>query len=623
MNQVYSLQEVFANKILKIPDYQRGYSWDLQQWNELLEDIEFLATGKDHYTGNLVLDRQIDTVGDKKGQKHEIFHVVDGQQRITTLVLLLDSVREKLVDFEQDLAQGIESSYIRFKDRSGQPAYKLQLNSDCQEYFVSNVIAHKPGPQGPTIASHERLRDARAYFRNYLDGKNKRLGAAFRDWLEVFYDKITQHLKIGQYIVGDTTEVGVIFEVMNNRGKPLSELEKVKNYLLYVAAKLDVEDHKLADHINAAWTEIFQRLMGAGLNDAGDEDRLLRAHWLMAYDPAKKGWAGSKSVKGRFDLRKFHENHEDLLKHIVEYVRSLKDSVLVFSEIFSPNGANNFAAYTKAERPELRNWATKLTRAGALATFLPILMAIRLRYPKNAPAYLEALMLCELFAFRVYRWGGRRADAGQNRLFRLGYDLFHGTASLEEMSKTVRRRALRYSPDSVFREEFNAHEENSFYGWPGLRYFLYEYELHLADDRNVKMSWDQLLSAKVEKTIEHVLPQTPAAPYWKKRFNAEACRRLTHAIGNLTLTFDNSSYGRKPFPEKRGDPDQQEPCYYGSSLFMEREIAKSFEDWTEEAILNRTEQFKKWATKRWHIESKDLVDDPADVSDAEDEEISE
>jgi hypothetical protein len=76
MNQVYSLQELFANKILKVPDYQRGYAWDRQQWKELLEDIEFLAPEKNHYTGNLVLDHRTETVADKQGQRHEVYHVV-------------------------------------------------------------------------------------------------------------------------------------------------------------------------------------------------------------------------------------------------------------------------------------------------------------------------------------------------------------------------------------------------------------------------------------------------------------------------------------------------------------------------------------------------------------------
>ena len=74
----------------------------------------------------------------------------------------------------------------------------------------------------------------------------------------------------------------MIFEVTNDRGKPLSELEKVKNYLLYLANKIEGQ-HDLADIINSTWTEIFHRLMSAELVSMEDENRLLRrslAHGL-------------------------------------------------------------------------------------------------------------------------------------------------------------------------------------------------------------------------------------------------------------------------------------------------------------------------------------------------------
>ncbi len=413
--------------------------------------------------------------------------------------------------------------------------------------------------------------------------------------------------------------MGVIFEVMNNRGKPLSELEKVKNYLLYVASKLNVENHRLADEINAAWAEVFQRLMAAGLTTADFEDRLLRAHWLTAYDPARKGWAGSKSVKSKFDLRVNHRKHKVLLRQISDYVRSLMDSVLVFAEIFTPQLGNTFSAYPDNRRLEIRSWATKLTRTGALSTFLPILMATRLRSPTNVDSYLEALRLCELYAFRVYRWGSRRADAGQTRLFRLGFDLFHRNTTLAEISREMRAMTLAYCPDRAFEEGFEAADDNNFYAWPGLRYFLYEYEEHLAKGRGVKMTWEDLQTTDPEKTIEHVLPQTATEKYWTKRFDHTERKRLGHHIGNLTLTFDNSAYSNKAFPEKRGELKTEGACYTNSSIFMERRIARDFEDWTPEAVLKRGRQIKQWALERWKVDDADLPEDSAELLEAEEE----
>src|SRR5438876_8982200 len=94
MNNVFSLQKTFEGKVFTIPDYQRGYAWEEQHLLDLWEDIEFLASGKKHYTGNLVLQRRDgETVQAEDGSRNEVFEIVDGQQRLTTLVILLECLR--------------------------------------------------------------------------------------------------------------------------------------------------------------------------------------------------------------------------------------------------------------------------------------------------------------------------------------------------------------------------------------------------------------------------------------------------------------------------------------------------------------------------------------------------
>jgi hypothetical protein len=118
MNNVYSIQETFAGKILQVPDYQRGYAWERRHCDELLEDLEFLVAGKEHYTGCLVLHKQNEAVRDDGGQRHEVYHIVDGQQRLATLVLLLDAIRAKLTTSQPKLGAGVAKSYIQFADQA-------------------------------------------------------------------------------------------------------------------------------------------------------------------------------------------------------------------------------------------------------------------------------------------------------------------------------------------------------------------------------------------------------------------------------------------------------------------------------------------------------------------------
>jgi hypothetical protein len=609
MDSVYTMEEMFSGKILVVPDYQRGYSWEEKQWNDFLDDLEYLGDGKHHYTGTVVLHQQEETVRDEEGRSNKVFHVVDGQQRLTTVVLLLECIRKCIAGFNATLAQGIRKSYIEFRDLNQLPSQKLRLNRDCHEYFVRNILSDPTGPQGPIIASHKRLKEAKAHFIEYLAKRKNEVGGEFSDWLLHFYEKIVLQLKVSMYTVEQSSEVGVIFEVMNNRGKPLSELEKVKNYLLYLASKLELEEQNdIAERINETWATIFQQLMASGLNSSSDEDRLLRAHWLMVYDPNAKEWDGSTSIKAKYNLKSYHGTHKKLLKGLASYADSLRDAVLPFCEAFRPSHSDAFSALVEADRKEIRKASERLRRIKVVAPFLPLLIACRLKFPTDPAQYYSLLEISEIFAFRVYRIMKKRSDAGQAALFKLGYDLFHDSKTIEEILFEVRTLALQHCSNAAFVEDSNLDElDSDWYSRNYLKYVLYEYEEHLAGKNGVKVSWEVFDAADPQRTIEHILPQTPDNKFWKERFNRAQRRRLTHDIGNLCLTENNSAYGNRSFPEKKGSAGEGR-CYSNSSLFQERELAR-FDDWTEESIFKRREKIIKWYLDRWHLDDSDVPSD--------------
>ena len=159
----------------------------------------------------------------------------------------------------------------------------------------------------------------------------------------------------------------VIFEVLNNRGKPLSELEKVKNYLLYVAAKTD-ETGKLATKINKVWARVLQNLMAGELTRSQDEDQLLRTHWLLAYDPNERAWDGSRSIKAKLDLRAGAP--PDVLYAAVDrYLDTLDEVALSFADIENPQRHDAFRGLTSndARRREIALWVERLHRLGFVA----------------------------------------------------------------------------------------------------------------------------------------------------------------------------------------------------------------------------------------------------------------
>ena len=100
-NSLESLDEIFNKRLFRIPDYQRGYSWEKDQLEDFWDDLERLEDGKDHYTGLLTLKKLSDkqktaevlTADDmwktEKGSNFEVCYVVDGQQRLTTAIILI------------------------------------------------------------------------------------------------------------------------------------------------------------------------------------------------------------------------------------------------------------------------------------------------------------------------------------------------------------------------------------------------------------------------------------------------------------------------------------------------------------------------------------------------------
>lgn len=623
MDNLVSLNGLFFSRIFRVPNYQRGYSWERRQIAEFLEDLELLGPGRHHYTGTVILHdtHSVSHENDAEGNNYLPVDIVDGQQRITTILLLLDGIRRSLAslsDRAKTLSRGIEKKFIATQDVSGQPLFMLSLNEDTDHFFKASILAEEPGVEGPQITSERRLAAARKQIADYLKDNTKDTDTA-EEWLRTLHHKVTNQIHFTLYQVEDEAEVGVIFEVMNDRGKSLTDLEKVKNYLLYASTSLD-HPNNLAKAVNDAWSKILRHLMAADLISSADEDRLLRAHWLTQYNPQPRRWQGSRSVKDKFDLRKYKERNSALLGDLFGYTEGLRSSSVSFCDVYSPYRSGSFPSFktNPMTRKQVIEWSAKLRRLDVTVPFLPLLLAMRERWPEDPNKYLEILKLCEIFGFRVYRLKGSRSDAGQATLFRIGYALAHKHESFDGAISQLKSELSYQCSDEEFESLMSHHQQiREAYAWRGLRYFLYEYETTLALEKGAspKVAWDEL---RIKDTIEHILPQSiEEQPYWRDRFGKPEHRRYLHDLGNLTLTKGNSSLRNKPFPEKRGEIDTDEYCYAASSLYVERNLTR-WQDWGPFAIDERRTQLLEWGKKRWAIDLS-AVEDLEREPDLEDE----
>ena len=366
--------------------------------------------------------------------------------------------------------------------------------------------------------------------------------------------------------------------------------------------------------------------MGANLERSDDEDRLLRTHWVTKYDPRPSTRVNIQRVKASFDVRRGDRAREQLISDLSDYITDLEQSSIPFSEASRPTIQGAFASFepTPREEGEIVDWSSKLVRLGMPVTFLPLLMAVRLTYPRDVGKYLETLKLCEAYAFRVWTLKGSNANAGRARFFRMAHELRAGQRSFDGAIDSIKDELALRCGDNDFTRLFAQQVEDArWYGWRGLKYMLYEYEAHLAKQHwtNPQVTWEVLDRRELSRTIEHILPQSiEQVQYWKSGFSEEDHRRYVDDIGNLTLSIFNSSLSNRPFHEKKGT-DGQERRYISSPFFQERDLLR-YEDWTPAQIVERRERIISWAKQRWSIDLSDASDDRDEVDEDDIDDLS-
>jgi hypothetical protein len=626
-DQLQKLQGVLHGKLIEVADYQRPYAWGTKQLEDLWQDLDLLGTDS-HYAGTLVLQRTERVVHSQQGEDLVVFEVVDGQQRLTTCVILLDQIARAMGRLlETGFADPDLSETRRDLDRlvrvkvNGAPRPRLALGAELHEFFERSILGDTPTNKVTLVAGEQRLDSAARFFAERIE----KLAVATEPEetarrLQELSARVSYRLSFLVYQVTSSAEVGVLFETLNDRGQSLSDLEKVKNYLLYLSRQLpEGMSQDLASKINSAWSKIFANMA----HRADDDDALLRAHWFLTFDPIQRNWERSASIKRQFPRASYvptsgriaggddagdaisEDVSSRLFDEISEYVESLHDCSAFFRDIYEPPSViHAFGDHRLSEK--VARQSRSLVRTGSVANFRPILLAARLKYPHNGELYLRLLRLAETFSARAYVICVVRANAGQAQLYRAAHELFTG-ASPDAVIESITAQLWRLAPDEAVRAGLGAGVE--WYYRRGHKYVLYEYELGIAGGSDDLPPWGEA-TAGGNKTTEHILPQNPSADSrWWSDFTREQHAELLNSLGNLVLTRNNSAYSNKDYVAKRGVAGSDGVRSYSSTsaLGRERELAHKFPTWTPENVEMRRQSIEDWALERWRVDAPALA----------------
>lgn len=632
--QLLTLSKIFTERIFRIPDYQRGYAWTEKHLKDFWNDIQQLEADHNHYTGVLTLENVQEDVYRKweddlwiiEAKSYQPYFVVDGQQRLTTTIVLIQAILERIpqgskLNFTEkaDIQRrfifdskddGISRSYV-FGYEKDNPSY---------EYLKTKIFCERSssGRFEETVYT-QNLGRAKEFF--------VKLIAPFQQAdLETLYRKVTQQLLFNIFTITEDVDVCVAFETMNNRGKPLSYLELLKNRLIYLSLKFDTPDyerHKLRRAINDCWKALYHNL-GRNKDQPLDDDRFLFTHYIIYFGKALLGGEfpdeprrlrrlyradyASYLLEKRFVPRNVMPGAPDSdklsLQDIYEYVSSLQDAVELWYKIWNP--------FDSDLSNDSKIWLDKLNRLGMLP-FLPIVLAFfqsvptekkRVLFLQTVERYLFILSLGLRhfglpFHFEIdaafLDWATNLAE-GKTTAEKVTKQLSDITDSLLKKSNFIRDVISRFRTDG-------------FYSWDGIRYFLFEYNLHLqkrSKTARPKIFWPEFTEDKKDFiTIEHIYPRQARQDYWTSRFKSLTQKQRTsmrNSLGNLLPLSKpkNSSLSNNPFPDKV-DGKKEPTIGYRYGSYAENEVAKE-KEWTPAHILSRGLDLLHFMEQRWDIQ---------------------
>ena len=677
MDEPKPLDSLFKEKLFRIPDYQRGYAWGREQLDAFWEDLIDLPDGRSHYTGVLTLNEILPTDVQRDDKEfwlvddhsYKLYHIVDGQQRLTTFTLFLQAFIELFRSLPENESQADDAIYLTdtlsiaaveskflFKVKPAGKAFRTYkfgytVDNPSYEYMRYRILGEEGGGTVSETFYTLNLSNGKHYFKEQLRALHEKEGIS---GLQGLYRKLTKRFLFNEYIIKDEFDVFVAFETMNNRGKKLSDLELLKNRLIYLTtlytdAELDpAERNDLRHLINDAWKEVYFQLGRNKLKPLNDDD-FLRAHWMMYFKFSRQ--TGRDYIKflleeqftpqrvhrktispveleeaeeqtSDADLEADDENGLDEVasgapmmvaelqpNEIREYVKSLKASSVHWFCTFNPEMSDDL----KQEEIE---WIQRLNRLG-MAYFRPLLMAI-LKKCNDPGQRIDAFKEIERFVFVVFRLTVTRSNYRSSEFSNAVRAIDRGDMDLAELKERLRNRMRftftdegRYENDEFYwllQKKFE--DGQGYYDWSGLQYFLYEYELDLlSNSRQKKVDWVDLLKTPKDKiSIEHIYPQSETTA-WKPAFKGireKERKAYCNSLGNLLLlssainsSLQNDSFADKKKPKFNRDGKKLRNGYADGS-HSEIEVSR-YEDWGPDEIRGRGIQLIRFMEKRWDI----------------------
>lgn len=547
-----------AREHFHVPKYQREYTWRKWQWEQLLNDIEDNEPG--YFMGSIICVNDAQSI---QSGSEIIFEVVDGQQRLTTLSLLLTVIHSKLAaalptysppddDDREEAAScltNIRAKLVKRKKdarpdeigalKVGKNTYFLRVqpsaqNHNCADYlYLLSDAGLIDRQHKPPYCGNRLLGRAYAYFHEKVPSDIPALLSLMAKINQLIFVQIT---------VGSQADAFTLFESLNNRGVPLSAMDIIKNKML---AQMERKHETDIDESFERWQELVE-----SIPDPNDQERFLRQFYNI------------NKNRDEIKVDKATRATKSLIIRIYETLIN-RDAPLLFDELTS--GADIYGKLLRADFPseKIATCLTELERINSAPAYLVLLYLFTLDV-----ACFEKEDFLENVVDLIVRYFIRRnvTDTPPTRqIDQALIDLVDSCASrvdaggklttqwfTDELMKHARPASL-----SEFRSALNGdmYENNS---WM-TRYVLIQLDQESHSKEYRPDFWARDDKGRFIWTVEHVLPQAEKLPdHWVTMIAGGDKTKATaiqeaqvHRLGNLTLSGYNSDLSMSAFKKKQ------------------------------------------------------------------------
>lgn len=587
---IYEILSSDGNFYYTIPKYQREYTWSYREWEALYDDIS--ENNDEYFIGSIICIPLGDTI-------KPFLEVIDGQQRLTTISLLLTAIYTRLKERKEYLSEDDEdvlpSLRKSLKSKNSPNEMKLvpqvqNFNKDDFDHLMNEVGLRKASaPKHPYYPTRKIMR-CYNYFLKRIDKEMENLDVENAvEFLLGKFGKVKQAMVV-KIEVSTHSDAYVLFESLNNRGTPLTAIDLMKNLIM---ARAESNNLTIDDCFNR-----WQILLGSLSDDYGIQERFFRQYY--------------NAFKHR--LNEPFQNDKDRKKDPLGVVATRSNLLNIFESLINK---------------DLPSFLDDILRCGQIYSWLILQDATEMTYRKNledldhiqgAPSYLllmylmrnkDELVISEeqinqlIHLLTKYFVRRNITDYPNTRdLTRIFMDIISKIEELKPNGEEVMQliiEVLSSPTNCASNEQFRRSLEGDVYkeNVGATRYILCK----LAESAMTQETWTDLWRRTDKKvfiwTIEHIFPEGENIPQCWVEMIAGGDRSLankyleeyTHKIGNLTITGYNSTLGNKSFEEKRDrkSKDGQRFIGYKNGLDINLEIA-SKNAWTIEDIKARTDK---------------------------------